>query len=156
MHDQDDNKWREWRRYLVGGLDGSIASGVNLHTAWGPGAAVVQLHRPFTAAGGCVVSQPPLFYSHSSVLFSDTAPSYMSSLPRVTSIADESQAAAKCTSDLSNLHAAMAPRHSESRHMRMKSIAISNPALEAEMDSSVPLGTRKELAAERALFTTFR
>jgi hypothetical protein len=100
---------------------------------------------------------PLLFYLHnSSAFFSDSACSYMSSLPRVTSIADEAEAAAKCTSDLSNLHSAMASRSSNSRNIRLKSIAISSPALGAEMDSSVPLSTRKELAAERALFTTFR
>jgi hypothetical protein len=33
---------------------------------------------------------------------------------------------------------------------------MSKAPLAAEMDSSVPLNTRKELAAERALFTTFR
>ena len=82
----------------------------------------------------------------------------MSALPRVTSTAADAQAAARCTSDLAALHATNAQPTMKSKRdsFRLKTIAVSGPALEAEMDAGVPLNTRKELAAERALFTTFR
>jgi hypothetical protein len=82
----------------------------------------------------------------------------MSALPRVTSTAAEAQAAARCTSELSHLHAARSHSSSKSKlsSTRLKTIAVSGAALEAEMDAAVPLNTRKELAAERAMFTTFR
>ena len=80
----------------------------------------------------------------------------MSALPRVTSTAAEAQEASKHTSDLSHLHAPRALQACRDRSSRLSSIAVSAAPLAAETDPLVPLNTRKELAAERALFTTFR
>jgi hypothetical protein len=51
--DQADDKWREWRNYLIGGLARTRSASTTLQNAWGPGGGIVQLLRPSAVPGGC-------------------------------------------------------------------------------------------------------